>query len=349
MLLTAAFSPTAAQGEAAELEDLIGEYVRNRDPGVVVLVSTAEGDMWSAAVGLADLDAGTPIRTDDHVRIGSVTKPFVAVVLLQLAEEGVLDLDDRMAEWVSQEVSENITNGDEITLRQLMNMTSGVFDYTGSNRYYAEVERNPDRIWAPAETVSFAFGRNASFAPGESYEYSNTNYILLQLVIENATGRSLGEVLKTRIFDPLGMTETRLEDSGIDPELVRGYDDWDGDGRIEDVTDINDSLGLGDGGIVSTAADLETFARALFESDLLSEDSLDEMMTLTEFDDYGLGITYYETNTDDAWGHDGATVGFLASMYYLEDSGVVVVMWSNDFTSELLDPLWWDVLDVLGV
>lgn len=337
-----ALLPVVAQDSAAALDELLAAYVGEDDPAVVVLVLTPDGS-WVSTAGLADLEAGTAVKASDHFRIGSITKTFVGVILAQLADEGVLALDDPISQWLPTEIVSQLPYGDEITLKQLATMTSGIFSYTDSDAYSIAVEDDPTHAWTAAETVRFAFGEEPYFAPGEGYYYSNTNFNLLQIVIETATGQSLRAALKERIFDPLEMTDSDLETADrLGVGIIKGYSDLDEDGQLDDITLINDGIGLGDGGIISTAADLAYFASALFGGELLSENAyalLTDGVEAEEGEIYGLGVSLLQEDAGGLLlGHSGATAGFVAEMWYDADSQTVVVVLSNNFDSEVVGP-----------
>jgi D-alanyl-D-alanine carboxypeptidase len=338
--------PATAQDEP-DLQGVLDSYVAEDDPGIVVYISTPD-ETWTAAQGLADLENGTPVETDDLFRIGSTTKTFVAVVTLQLAQEGVLSLDDPMTAYLPAEITSQIEYGDVITLRQLLNMTSGIFNYTETD-YFDTVLSDPGHVWAPEETVAYVYGLPGYFPPGEGYYYSNTNYNLLQMIIEKVTGSTLDAELESRIFEPLGMENSFLEvGDRVADGIVQGYSDIEGDAALDNVTLINDSLGLGDGGIVSTAADLDLFIRGLFEGDLLEEATLEEMMTWVddgEGGSYGLGLNNSSTEElGEAYGHSGATAGFQSDLMYLPEEELTVVVLTNNFDSVIIEDVEFDAL-----
>jgi D-alanyl-D-alanine carboxypeptidase len=333
---------------AGELQHLLEDYVAPTDPAVVLLVNSPQLGTWIGAAGLADIDAGVPVQAGDRFRIGSITKTFVATIVLQLADEEVLSLDNLMSQWLPAEIIENLPYGDEITLRQLLNMTSGIFSYTDSDAFNEAVDSAPTHRWTAAETVEYVYDEEPYFPPGEGYYYSNTNYNLLHLIIEAATGSTLADALQTRIFAPLDMGETYLESgSELAKGIVRGYSAAD-DG-LQDVTDINEGVGLGDGGIISTAADLARFPRALLRGDLLSEAALDEMLAMVDDDEgghYGLGIVFSESEWGAVYGHTGATAGFQSEMWYFPDQDVAIVALTNYFDSEILSALVQDAMSI---
>ncbi len=341
LLLLFTVSSVHAQVEELEedLNDLLADLVSPDDTAVVFLVSSEDGEQWIGAAGLANLEEEIEVQATDRFRIGSITKTYVATTIMLLVEEGVLTLDDLISEWLPEDIITNIENADQVTIRHLLNMTSGIFSYTDTDAFEDAVFDDPDHPWTAEETVEFAFGEPAHFAPGEGFYYSNSNYNLLQMIIEAATEESLGIVLEDYIFTPLGLENTYLEDpQALADGIVQGYVTADSD-IPENVTLINEGVGLGDGGIISTVQNMEIFARALLEGELISDESLEEMMDFVEDDEgsyYGLGISASESDYGMLLGHDGATAGFQSTLVYVEDEGIVIIGITNDFDSEVL-------------
>jgi D-alanyl-D-alanine carboxypeptidase len=236
-------------GDYASLDELLSDFVDPDEPGVVVLVNVG-GTRESAARGMADLAEGRSIRVGDQFRIGSATKPFVAALVLQLVEEGRMSLDEPIATYLPPDMVPRIANVRRASVAQVLAMTSGVPDYTASDEFDERVRQRPSYPWQAAEVVAFVFDEPASFDPGTDYEYSNTNYILAQLAIERVLNTTLQQAMAERMFEPLGLTGSFVEMPGRFAEgIVTGYEDHRG---WEDVTRINDGVGLGDGGVVSS-------------------------------------------------------------------------------------------------
>lgn len=323
----------------SEVDNLLAGYVSDDEPGVVLLVSTNEDSAVSAA-GLANLQENTSLQTDDQFRIGSITKTFIGIVMLQLQDEGILSLNDLAIDWLDDSTIAQIANSDEVTLRQLLNMTSGIPDYLATDSFFDAIDAEPDHPWAPAETLEFVYGDEALFAAGDGFEYSNTNYNMLHLIIEEATGTPLADVLEARVFSPLGMIDSYLEDpANLGANIVHGYAPED-DGSFTDITFVNDGAGMADGGIISTAADMELFALGLISGDLLSNDALAEMMetTTASKSEYGLGLDVIEgPNGGQIIGHSGSTGGFQSIMYIDLEYEIVVVGLTNNFDSEIMN------------
>ena len=315
----------------ANLQTLIDRQVKTENiPGIVLQISTPE-NTWVGAAGVADLETKTPLKKSDRFRIGSITKTFVAVVMLQLYESREISLEDTIADWLPAEISEQIPNGEKITIRQLLNHTSGLDDF--GEDFFEDFFERPDNNWTAQKVIEYLYGLEPLAAPGKEFYYSNSNYILLELIVEEVTGNSLAQELRDRIYRPLGLNNTFMEvKENIPGGFVSGYDDWDEDGTRENMTEL-EPWGLGDGGMISTASDLATFLEGLFvKQQLLSPETLDEMLDFIEDDEgdqYGLGISSIETDWGEAIGHSGSTGGFLSTMFYLPDRDIKVIVLTN--------------------
>jgi D-alanyl-D-alanine carboxypeptidase len=266
---------------------------------------------------------------------------FTATVIVQLAEDGVLTLDDPLALWLP-DVADQLPNGDEITLRHLLTHTSGLFNIVEHETYWADIftEAVIDEDTGiltlacvqrdPHDTLArYVYGKDASFEPGAGWHYSNTNYALLGMVIETAAAMPLAEAYSTHIYEPLGMASTFLdcyEDPVID--VVHGYTVF--EDATADLTELHESVGWSAGGLVSTAPDLIAFARGLFGGALFDDpESLVAMTTPAPGRPYGLGMFIQE----DYLGHTGYIAGFRSVLNYApEFDTVVVVLYNNDAT-----------------
>jgi D-alanyl-D-alanine carboxypeptidase len=293
-------------------------------PGAVVLLRDRSGTRAGVA-GFANLRTRERLRADHAFRVGSVTKTFVAAVVLQLAAEGVLRLDDSVERWLPGVVP----NGGAITLRQLLNHTSGIYDYTNDFELLRTFVSNRLKVWAPSELVAMATRHQPLFAPGTSWAYSNTGYILLGLVVEHATGTTLAEQLRRRIFEPLALTRTSFPDV---PTLARpfahGYlRPGNGliatpGGRPADITVYSPSWAWAAGALVSTAADLARFYGALLAGELLPAAQLGAMEATVPAGtegEYGLGLMTVPLSCGAAWGHGGLVFGYTALSFASRD------------------------------
>ena len=313
-------------------------------PGVVLLVDTPDGRYLNAA-GVTSMEDSTPIKTDDRLEIGSNTKSFTIVLLMQLQEEGVLSLDDPLSKWLP-EWAEKIPDGDQMNLHQLAQHTSGLWDY--ADDIIGAGTEDPDKLvqdYTPEELVQYAIDNGTpDFAPGEEgqWKYSNTGYILLGMVIEKAAGKPLGDLYQERIFDPLGM-ETAVFIEGVpkDGEITTNGYWWNDDGAMLNTTNWNASQGWVAGGIAMNAEDFLTYVKALSAGELFQNpDSLQEMLTfdpngMDGMMPYGLGLIDF-SNADAAgyWGHEGQTAGFQSLWYTNPDTDITVIGLTNSATFE---------------
>jgi D-alanyl-D-alanine carboxypeptidase len=323
--------PLHAQDASSDLDAIVGSYTEEDGPAVVVQVSSPDG-VWAAAAGLADGER--PAQPGDRFRIASMSKTFVAVVAVMLADDGAFSMDDPAQDYLPSEVVDNIANLDTVTIRQLLQMRSGIDDYLSTDEFWDTAMDDPTHEWTANEALEYAYDLPPLFAPDEDYEYSNTNYLLMQLILEQTSGQPLYTLMRNKIFDPLAMNDTYTQiHEDLPGGFVNGYEDMDEDGELDDVTDFNDGAGLGDGGLISTVADLTTFYQALLqEQTLLSPAAMAEMLDFqpTEDSNYSLGLDSWETDYGNAQGHSGAVSGFVSiGMYLPEYKTTIMVLSAN--------------------
>ncbi|WP_236240705.1 serine hydrolase [Streptomyces sp. CC228A] len=323
---TAAPGKAAAHGRHDATREALEETVRAGAPGVLVQVRDRHG-VWNGSAGVADRTTGRERGARDRYRVGSVTKTFVATVLLQMEAEGRLDLDDSVEEWLPGVVRGHGHDGRRITLRQLLNHTSGVHSFT-SDPDFAQKVFGPDFLrhrydtWTPEQLVAVAMRHGPDFAPGQGWNYSNTNYVLAGMVIEKAAGRPYGEEIERRILRPLGLRATSVP--GTSAAMPRpsgraystlGADPSDPATRIHDVTELNPSLAHAAGEMVSDNSDLQRFLRALLAGRLLPREQMRELTATVPVGEdgiraYGLGVYVQELSCGEkVWGHTGGIHG----------------------------------------
>ncbi|MGE7592996.1 serine hydrolase domain-containing protein [Peribacillus frigoritolerans] len=303
---------TSTQRDRTTVKQAMRDTLQLGYPGI--LAKTAEGGKtWGYAAGIADVRTQKPMKTDFRFRIGSVTKTFIATVLLQLAGENRLNLDDSIEKWLPGVIQGNGYDGNQITIRQILNHTSGIADYVNSKDFDI---MDTKKSYTAEEFVKMGISLPPDFAPGKGWSYSNTGYVLLGILIEKVTGNSYAEEVENRIIEPLDLSNTFLPgNSSVIPgtKHARGYIQLDGASELKDVTYINP--GSSDGDMISTADDLNKFFSYLLSGKLLKEQQLKQMLTTVptgrEGTGYGLGI--YETklpNSVSIWGHQGKVPGF---------------------------------------
>ncbi|MGX2994030.1 serine hydrolase domain-containing protein [Streptomyces sp. JNUCC 64] len=256
--------------------------VRGGIPGVTGQALTGDR-VWRGVAGVGDLRTGAPRKADDRFRVASITKTFVATVMLQLESEGRLDLDDSVETWLPGTVRGHGHDGRKITVRQLLNHTSGVFDFINDPAYARKYldpgfRVNRFKTRTPREAVDAAMANPPTFAPGTDYAYSNTNYVLAALIMEKATGRTYEREVRDRVIKPLKLRATVMPgNSSLMPRPnSRAYSKLTEDPtatRIYDVTSQNASQTWAEGDIISSAGDLTRFYSALMKGRLLSPGS----------------------------------------------------------------------------
>ncbi|MEM6528253.1 MAG: serine hydrolase domain-containing protein [Chloroflexota bacterium] len=332
-----------------DLRTIIQDYVSEDTPGMVIVVEDY-GEIYAAAGGAANVDTSEPLQTDDYFRIGSMTKPMLAATVLSLVEDGELSLDDPLADYVPGDIVAKIANAEAATVREALQMTSGITDYLNTDAFFDTVEDDPTFYWTAETTLEFAYGLPADFAPSTDYEYSNSNYNLLHIAIETVTGQPLVDVMEARVFSPVGMDTCYLEtQTTFAQNIVRGYED-NGDGTYFDMTEVNDGVGMGDGGVVCTAPDLVKFLPALVNGDIIGDEMLTEMLTPVddgEGGQYGLGISYEDDPNDGLMiFHGGATNGFEGMMMQLVDEELTVVVLTNMVDNDNVTPALDDAISL---
>ncbi|MFD9466044.1 serine hydrolase domain-containing protein [Streptomyces sp. NPDC060027] len=317
-----------AGGDHAPTRQAVEAAVRDGVPGVTATAGDRHG-AWSATAGVGDLRTGAPRSAADRYRVGSITKTFVSTVLLQLEAEGRLSLDDTVDHWLPGVVRGNGNDGTAITVRQLLNHTSGVFDYTadeGFVRTYFLKDgflRHRYDTSTPGQLVGIALSHKPDFAPGTSWSYSNTNYVLAGMVIQKVTGHSYASQIRERIIEPLGLHATSVPGTRVTVPRPSGraYSKLaeTTTGPTYDVTTLNPTLASSAGEMISDNADLNRFYTALLRGRLLPREQLDEMRTTVEIDGipnarYGLGLIDRELSCGvHVWGHDGGIHGSVSS------------------------------------
>jgi D-alanyl-D-alanine carboxypeptidase len=298
--------------------------VKDGVPGVTLTAKEGRST-WSTTAGVGNLRTHAPRSADDRYRVGSITKTFVATVLLQLEAEGRLSLDDKVEKWLPGVVHGNGHDGSRITLRQLLNHTSGIFDYTSDETfgrtYFLKdgfLEHRYDSQ-SPEQLVAIATAHKPDFAPGTDWNYSNTNYVVAGMVIQKVTGRSYGEEIRQRVIAPLHLTATSVPGTRVTvpKPSSRAYSKLarTTTGPTYDVTELNPSLAYSSGEMISDSADLGRFYSALLKGRLLPPKQLKEMKDTVAVEEipnagYGLGLIDRKLSCGvHVWGHDGGIHG----------------------------------------
>jgi D-alanyl-D-alanine carboxypeptidase len=323
-----------SQGDVARFaNELMMRTYRSDAPGGVVLVARGDTVLFRAARGEADIEGNVPLRPDSVFRIGSVTKQFAAAGVLKLVEAGKVGLDDPLSKYVS-----NYPGGERITVRQLLNHTSGVKSYTRLRGY---MDGPVQRDLTTAQMIDVFQNEPADFAPGADWAYSNSGYVLVGAVIEAASGMPWHAYLDQVLFKPLGMRHTGY---GHDPKFVamqvRPYS-YDGDTVIP-AKPISMTQPHAAGALVSNVDDLFTWNRALHEGRVLKDTNYVQMVTPTGAAakpniNYGFGIFGTKVRTHKALHHGGGIFGFTSSLMYVPGEDITIVVLENDDTDGTAD------------
>jgi D-alanyl-D-alanine carboxypeptidase len=317
----------SSAGPSTELRRGLDHVVAAGVPGAVLLVRQG-GRTIRLAGGRGNLRPETPMRAGDRFRVGSITKPFVATVVLQLVAEQKLGLDDTVERWLPGAVPD----GGRITVRQLLNHTSGLFAFDADHDFVTQAFQDQLREWTPRELLAIATAHPPNFSPGAGWAYSDTNYFVLGLIVEAATGRPLAAELRDRIFAPLRLRATSLPAGpGISGAHAHGYflD------PAQDVTIGTPSVQWAAGALVSNAGDLARFFRALLGGRLLRPDLLQLMQTtvaapqLGAGNAYGLGLQRVPERCGALWGHSGGSPGYVSDAFNSKDARRQVVVLVN--------------------
>ena len=374
--VTTAASSTLKQIDQAALQAMVDKTARElMIPGALVLLRTPQGE-FTATYGTTMLGTASPPSADTHFRIASNTKTMTAAVIMLLAQEGKLGLDDPVSKYVP-----DVPNGDAITIAELLEMRSGLYNYTDAPELWASLDRDPAKVRSPAEVLAIAFARPANFPPGTAYEYNNTNYTLLGLIAEKADGKPLAQVMQDRLFAPLGMKHTVLPASAVNAipaPYTRGY----GYGSTSvvlsdaspyspevqaaaragtllptDYTDLNPSFAEAAGGAISTADDLAIWIRALVGGRVLDAASQRRWLGALQPQDpskphgqqYGYGISQLRWGPNKFYFHGGETPGYNSKIGYDPANQMTLVVWTNMAVSldgqQPANTLMVDVLD----
>lgn len=328
--LIAAFALVVAPAQARPLSKADRAFVdatvaaamqEEGQPGLSLAISGPRGD-YTRTYGVRDLDNGAPLRLPDHFRIGSITKTFTAI--LRQVDAGNLQLSDTLDQWVA-----GIPYGNEITVRDLLSMRSGIYEYGADPTFGEEFTANPLMEFSPQDAVEIIRQHEPYFAPGEHTLYVNSNYVLLGLILEAVSGESAAAAITNEVIKPLGLHHTSFATTAALPNpFSQGYNEGAG-GALENTTAFNPNVFWTAGAMVSNLADLQKYGRALGSGALLSPELQAERLEFcpvpyslggpTEFG-YGLGMISFGS-----WlGHDGSVPGFGSETFYEPQTGAVI-------------------------
>ena len=313
-------------------------------PAALTAVRDKDGNTIGAAAGVGNLETGEAPPLDGEVRIGSNTKTFVAVVILQLVQEGKITLDEPIETYLPGLLHGEGIDGAKITVRQLLQHTSGLPEYTDTVPGETDIFQIRDNYYSTRDLLDVALSKPAAFEPGSQFKYTNTNYIVLSLLAEKVTHRPLAEQITKRITEPLGLNHTYYPNPG--EEEIRGTHPHgyhrNSQGELEDITRKDPSEAGGAGAMISTPSELGTFIQATFNGTLLNQDSIAEMKKTVDTGrpnrGYGLGIFSMSLSCGgEAWGHTGGFPGYTTQNMVGPD-GTSVTIASTALLQAIVDP-----------
>jgi D-alanyl-D-alanine carboxypeptidase len=345
-LVLAAFQSTSAlpNGLTKALEGRLATFVAEAGvPGASAGVVTADGTAHAFAAGLADVESARALEPEDRLCAGSAGKTFVAAVALQLVQEGSLALDDLVGEHLGgEEWFVHLPNAGELTLEHLLAHRTGLARYEFDPEFARTLRAQPDHVWEPAELVAYVLDERPAFGAGAGFQYSDTNFILLGMVIEKVTGKTLYQEVERRLLEPLGLDGVAPQDSRTLPGLAQGYlepgDPFTGsertllaDGRFV----INPQFEWAGGGFVASGGALARWAKALYGGPTLSAELRARMTQGREARElgrgmeYGLGCQIWPGPHGRSVGHGGFFPGYLTEMRYWPEHKVAVAVQVN--------------------
>lgn len=310
-------------------------------PGGTAGIVLADGTEIALAVGVSDRSASTPMKPTDRLLLGSVGKTYVSAVALQLVHEKKIGLDDPIAQYLGEEPwFKRLPNAERITVRQLMTHTSGLVRYELNPKFTADLTANPDKAWSPADRLAYLFDAKPPFAPGEGWEYSDTNYIVLGMIIEKTGGAPYYQRLRQQILVPHRLKDTVPVERRTVPGLVQGYagpnnpfggtDEMIKDGKFA----INPQFEWTGGGLAVTAIDLARWTKLLYEGKVIDADLMDDLLDgvpakLGPETKYGLGVIIRPTAHGTTYGHSGFMPGYQTDVMYFPELKTAIAVQVN--------------------
>ena len=311
-------------------------------PGATLGVVLANGQSFGLAVGFSDRDAKTPMKPNDRMLAGSVGKTFAAATALQLIKEGKIGLDDKIEKYLgSEQWFSRLPNAKDITVRQLMNHTSGLVRYEFKEQFTKDLTANPDKVWKPAELVAYLLDEKPPFEAGKGWDYSDTNYIVLGMIIEKVTGRKFYDEANRRLIKPLKLNDTIPQDGPRLKGVVQGYAGANNPFGGTDAMIVNGKFVINPqfewtgGGYASTTQDLARWAKMIYEGKAFSPDLLPQVVDgvaapmLGRETKYGLAAIIRKTPVGTSYGHSGFFPGYMTDMAYFPEQKIAVAVQVN--------------------
>ncbi|HLO13875.1 MAG TPA: serine hydrolase domain-containing protein [Anaerolineales bacterium] len=317
------------------LQDVLNEYSTQKGGvGLQVTVMFPDGQTWNGVAGYADMAHPCPLTLDHHLYLGSITKLFTATLVMKEVDNGSLFLDQKTNQWIQVSSAENIT------IRNLLSHTSGLPDYAQDTWFQIGWFGKPNKTWQPNELIRIMQDKPLRFSPGSRHEYSNSNYLLLGVILEKATGKPYSAILQENVLAKLNLHDTFFLNYPDDMAIANGYDETLLHLGRRNLSGFRRSLESGAyaaGGILSTSQDVARFAHALFNGQVLSDTSLLQMETFVETADadipeqtgYGLGIRHLVIDDQSLVGHTGSIPGYSGIVMHQVEKNYTIAVLSN--------------------
>jgi D-alanyl-D-alanine carboxypeptidase len=347
-----------------ELQAKLDEWHKaGKFPGATLGVALANGESFGLAVGYSDRDAKTPMKPNDRMLAGSVGKTFAAATALQLVKEGKIALDDKIEKYLGKEVwFPRLPNAKDVTIRQLMSHTSGLVRYEFKDEFTKYLTEHPMKVWTPEERLAYLFDEKPPFEAGKGWDYSDTNYIVLGMIIERVTGKGFYDESNRRLIKPLKLKDTIPQEGPVMKGVVQGYagagNPFGGkDAMIENGKFvINPQLEWTGGGYASTSQDLARWAKMMYEGKAYDPSLLPQVLDgvaapmLGKETKYGLGVIIRKTQAGTSYGHSGFFPGYLTDMMYFPDKKFAIAVQVNtSVPQDLGKPLGRELVELAAI
>ena len=314
-------------------------------PGGTIGFVLPDGRSSSVSTGMADVENKVALKPSDRMLAGSIGKTYVSTVMLQLVQEGRVNLDTKIERWFGRDPwFPRLPNAKDITLRMLMNHSSGIPEHVLNKDFIAEMKKDPDRIWKPEELIAYILDAKPLFPAGKGWSYADTNYILAGMIFEQVTGKTVYGEVQRRILKPLKLERTIPSDRLIIPEVITGYSmpnspfGFEGRVILDGKFIINPQMEWTGGGFASTAEDLARWAKHLYEGSVLKKSALDQMLNGVDAKEgrgsgagnkYGLAVQIRTSEWGVSYGHGGWFPGYLSEMEYFPQQRIAVAVQFN--------------------
>ncbi|WP_042143685.1 MULTISPECIES: serine hydrolase [unclassified Pseudoalteromonas] len=319
---------------AFDYQSLIDNKISSAVPGIILLVNTPDREFIGSA-GVSDIENQTPMQTSDTFHIASTGKVFIGLLAAQLHQDGLLNLDDTLDTWLPSDLLTKIQYSDKITLRQLLNHSSGIYNYGDTDKWKEDALANPEQEKGNAELVEYALNKPAEFEPGTGWHYSNTNYNLAGMILDTVLGSQNAYEMRDRILSPLSLEDTfsvGVENNMI--ELIPGYETI--NGQHFNTKDLNLKYTSAAAPIASSVSDVAHFTRSMFKDPNFINDDIRDLMWGTDSlvkdknnENYGLGMSQLKHNGANVYFHSGGNPGYSSENFYFEAQDISIVLFLN--------------------